>query len=322
MSETRNLVIGCDGTWNEPQQMSDGVPSPTNVVKFLRALKRLPGRQRHHYEKGVGSRAWESLPGGIYGYGLDKRVLGGYRFLRNCFADPKWERGQNRVFIIGFSRGAYTARRLAGLVAHSGIPKNSADTELGWEMYRERDLTTARALKREGRFFDTPIEMVGVWDTVKATNDPDYHDHVLSGNVVAGYHAMAIDERRKSFPVLHWKRDKRVLQTWFAGVHSDVGGGYANPGLSDIALNWMLYRALHHGVQFKQSYVDEHVNPRPGAAIHSSFKGIWKPLGENRRKILKTDFVHRSVAERLEKKARYRPENLPDDPRYWPPGDA
>ena len=164
--------------------------------------------------------------------------------------------------------------------------------------------------------------MVGVWDTVKATNDPDYHDQELSGNVVAGYHAMAIDEKRKFFPVLRWKRDQRVLQAWFAGVHSDVGGGYANPGLSDIALNWMIYRAIGHGLKFKKSYLDEHVSPRPSAAIHDSFKGIWKPLGENERKILKTDFVHRAVAERLEKKPGYRPQNLPAEPRYWPPAEA
>lgn len=322
MTEIRNLVIGCDGTWNEPEQASDGNPVPTNVVKFMRAMKSLNGLQRKHYEKGVGTRAWEALPGGVYGYGLDKRVLGAYRFLRNRFADAEFKHKQNRVFILGFSRGAYTARRIAGLIAHSGIPKDSDDTELGWEIFREKNVETARALKQEGRFFSIPIEMVGVWDTVKATNDPDYHDETLPKRIKAGYHAMAIDERRKMFPVLRWKNDPRVLQAWFAGVHSDVGGGYAKPGLADITLEWMIYRAHGHGLRFRQSYMDAHVNPRANAIMHDSFKGIWKPLGENSRKILKTDFVHRSVTERLEKKPAYQPANLPENPRYWSPSPA
>lgn len=322
MSEIRNLVIGCDGTWNEPDQIKDGELSPTNVVKFMDALKSLRGRQKKHYEKGVGTRAWEALPGGIYGYGLNKRITGSYRFLCNRYRDANWEKEQQRVFIIGFSRGAYTARRLAGLIAHSGIPRDPADTELGWEMYRERDLTSARTLKREGRFFDLKIEMLGVWDTVKATNDSDFQDLQLPKNVVAGYHAMAIDERRKFFPVLRWKKDPRALSAWFAGVHSDVGGGYKNSGLSDIALNWMIYRALSHGLQFKKQYMDDNVGPRADALIHNSLTGIWKLLGEKARPILKTDYVHQSVAERREKKQAYRPENLPAKPRYWPPSNS
>lgn len=319
MSEIRNLVIGFDGTWNEPQQLNDGKLAPTNVTKFLRAMKSLNGRQAHTYEKGVGTRPWEALPGGIYGYGLEKRITAGYRFLCNKFRDKKWKDKKQRVFIIGFSRGSYTARRLAGLVAYSGIPKDPGDTELGWKIYLQRDITTAKALKREGRFFNIPIEMVGVWDTVKSTDDPDYNDHVLSKNVVAGYHAMAIDERRKFFPVLRWKPDRRALQVWFAGVHSDVGGGYANPGLSDVALNWMIYRALSHGLEFKQSYMDKNVDPRPDGMIHESLKGKWKVLGDKNRKILKTDFVHQAVAMRIEKKEAYRPKNLPDAPKYWSP---
>lgn len=319
MSEIRNLVIGFDGTWNEPQQVREGKLAPTNVTKFMRAMKSLNGRQVKCYETGVGARAWEALPGGVYGYGLDKRITAGYRFLCNRFRDAQWMDKQQRVFIIGFSRGSYTARRLAGLVEYAGIPKDPDDTELGWEMYLRRDLATAKALKREGRFFNIGIEMVGVWDTVKSTNDPDYNDQLLSKNVVAGYHAMAIDERRTFFPILRWKPDARALQVWFSGVHTDVGGGYASPGLSDISLNWMIYRALSHGLEFKQRYMDDNVHPRPGGMTHESFKGKWKVLGEKDRKILKSDFVHQSVAQRMEKKKTYRPKNLPVSPKYWPP---
>lgn len=317
MSKTRNLIIGCDGTWNEPEQLDNGEAAPTNVVKFMNALASLNGRQKQHYEQGVGTRAWEALAGGVYGYGLEKRIQGSYRFLRKRFADRSWQRDQNKVFLFGFSRGAYTARRISGLIAHSGLPVRARDTQLGWEMYRERDAKSAKKLKAEGRFFDIPVEMVGVWDTVKATNDADYHDSKLSANVVAGYHAMAIDEGRRMFPILKWRRDARAEQVWFSGVHSDVGGGYASTGLADIALRWMIDRALGHGLQFKAKTVKDTVKPSPRGKLHDSLQGVWVALGTKQRSIPKTDLVHPFVKTRLDKVASYRPANLPAQPKYW-----
>lgn len=314
MSRVRNLVIGCDGTWNEPEQLDDGSVSPTNVVKFLEALKinNPNSKQVPFYEEGVGARAFESLPGGIYGYGLDKRILACYRFLQKRFSDSEWERDENRIFLIGFSRGAYTVRRLAGLIAHSGIPVKAKDCKTGWELYKEKDDKSADKLKKDGRFFDVTIEMVGVWDTVKATNDADYHDSKLSTNVTAGYHCMAIDEKRKFFPALRWDRDPRVEEAWFAGVHSDVGGGYKDKGLSDIALKWMIYKALNgHDLQFKARYVKNNVKPKPDATIHDSYTGTWKNFGTKKRKILPDDIIHESVKARQLKCPEYNPSNLP-----------
>ena len=117
MTRARKLVLGRDGTWNEPGE-------PTNVVKFLAAVAN-PGGQRQdvHYEEGVGARAWEALPGGIYGCGLSKRIRSGHRFLRRMYANEDWQKDEHKLFLIGFSRGAYTVRRLAELIAHSGLPK-------------------------------------------------------------------------------------------------------------------------------------------------------------------------------------------------------
>ena len=316
MARTRNLVVGCDGTWNEPEQLDNGRSAPTNVVKFLNALKKNSGQQRVHYEEGVGGRKWETLRGGIYGYGLDKRIQGAYRFLFNRFSDTDWDRDRNKVFLLGFSRGAYTARRISGLIAHSGIPAKKKDIELGFELYKSRDVASAEELKTDGRFFDVSVEMVGVWDTVKATNDPDYHDQSLSPNVVAGYHAIAIDEQRRNFAVLKWKNDARATQVWFAGCHSDVGGGFAPQGLADNALEWMIYRGLNHGLDFKANYVKQNVKPDPAGTLHDSFQGIWVPLGKKARTIPKTAFLHDSVKKRLEKVPEYRPK-LPAQPNYW-----
>jgi uncharacterized protein (DUF2235 family) len=316
----RKLIIGFDGTWNEAgKEKNDPNADPdvdTNVVKIMRALASVGGRQVQHYEEGVGTRAWEALPGGVYGYGLDKRVMGGYRFLRKRFRDRDWQSEQNKIFIYGFSRGSYTARRLSGLLAHSGLPVNARDDELGMELYLQNDSRSAEQLKKEGRFIDVPVEMIGVWDTVKATNDADCLDSILRANVAAGYHAMAIDERRKFFPVLRWNKNARVREVWFAGVHSDVGGGYEATGLSDIAFRWMLKCSLRHGLQFKAKYVKENVKPNPAGKIHESFRDIWVPLGSKSRPIRPNDLVHPAVARRMKAREKYRPENLPSDPNY------
>lgn len=310
----KNIIVGLDGTWNEPERLADGSVTGTNVVKFLSAL--MKRGQTQHYESGAGTRAWELLPGGIYGYGLDKRILGAYRFLRRCYNNPKLPRSELKLFIVGFSRGAYAARRLSGLIAHSGIPVKAADVERGWQMYLNRDTESATALKQQGRYFDVPIEMVGIWDTVKATNDPDYNDNLLSANVVAGYHAMAVDECRRFFPILRWNEDPRVREMWFSGSHSDVGGGCAAMDLSDIALSWMLHCGAAHGLRFKKSYVQRHVRPKVPGHVHDCFTALWKPYGRSDRPITSDCAVHASVERQLTASDDYAPPNLPPKPRF------
>ncbi|MFK8014990.1 MAG: DUF2235 domain-containing protein [Gammaproteobacteria bacterium] len=316
MKGGRTIIVGLDGTWNEPERQSDGSVTGTNVVKFMSAL--MKRGQPQHYESGAGTRAWELLPGGIYGYGLDKRILGAYRFLRRCYSDPAVPRDRNRLVIVGFSRGAYAARRLSGLIAHSGIPVNASDVDRGWAMYQNRDVPSAAAMKEQGRYFDVPVEMVGVWDTVKATNDADYNDNLLSRNVVAGYHAMAVDERRKFFPILRWKKEQRVREMWFSGSHSDVGGGCEEMDLSDVALMWMIHRAAAHGVKFKKSYIERHIKPKVPGKVHDAFTAMWKPYGASDRPITTRCTVHESVETQLRGSENYEPKNLPSKPNYVP----
>ena len=307
MPRIRNLIIGCDGTWN------DVASGRTNVAKILDACS--ARNQRQHYEEGVGTAHLEALPGGLYGQGLDRQILGSYRFLRKRFADEDWAADENKIFIYGFSRGAYAARRLAGLINHSGIPTRSKDVDLGWQLYLKRDHDSVKALIKEGRFLGHSIEVLGVWDTVKMTTDEDYNDNKLPANVVAGYHAMAIDERRKLFRAVRWTSSAKVRQVWFAGVHSDVGGGYPRPGLSDIALKWMIDSSHGHGLVFKASEVKK-VKPNPDGIIHESFDGFWKALGQKKRTLADSALVHSSVEERLNGDLGYAPGNLPGTPVY------
>ena len=308
MAKIRNLIIGCDGTWNDT-----GESSLTNVAKILNACA--SKNQVTHYEEGVGTAYWEALPGGIYGKGLDRQILGAYRFLRKRFADKEWAKEDNKVFIFGFSRGSYAARRLAGLISHCGIPAKAGDVELAWQIYLKRDVPSAEALKQQGVLFDIPIEFLGVWDTVKTTTDDDFNDHKLPKCVVAGYHAMAIDEKRTFFPVLKWNKNARVRQMWFSGVHSDVGGGYSECGLSDVTLQWMIDNAYKHGLNFKASEVKK-CKPDSLGMLHDSYDGIWKAFGTKERTVTKTAMVHVSTKERVQKVADYNPTNLPAEPNY------
>lgn len=296
----RNLVIGCDGTWND-----NGTSEKTNVVKILEACRK--SKLEKYYTEGVGTAHWEALPGGIYGANIDRQIIGAYNFLGKMFRSKEWARDDNRIFIFGFSRGAYAARRLAGLISFSGIPVKDSDRELGWHLYLNKDAESMKHLKDEGRFFDYPIEVLGIWDTVKTTTDPDFDDLKIPSAVVAGYHAMAIDEKRKFFPILRWNKNKKVRQVWFAGVHSDVGGGYKEVGLSDVALQWMIDSVYNHGLQFKASSIRK-LKKNFNGALHNSFTGIWEPFGEKYRRIKKKDFIHQSVEKRIAK--GYDPKNI------------
>ncbi|HIG43275.1 MAG: DUF2235 domain-containing protein [bacterium] len=301
----RNLVVLFDGTWNDTH-------SNSNVKKIYTACS--ADNQEFHYEEGVGTAHWEALPGGIYGANIDRQILGGYRFLRRRFQDQGLLEDQNGIFLFGFSRGSYAARRLAGLVDFCGLPVKAKDVDVAWHLYLNQDQDSVNAFTQQGRLFKVPIEALCVWDTVKTTTDQDFNDHKLPACVVAGYHAMAIDEKRKLFNVLKWNNEQRVRQVWFAGTHADVGGGHPQKGLSDIALKWMVDSAYKHGMRFKASEMKK-VKPKPKGVIYDSYQGIWKPLGKKIRSVSKTALVHTSVKTRLTL-ADYSPGNLPPEPNY------
>jgi Uncharacterized alpha/beta hydrolase domain (DUF2235) len=137
------------------------------------------------------------------------------------------------------------------------------------------------------------IKMIGVWDTVGALGIPVrglrgltrdkylFHDTELSGAVEHAYHALAIDERRAPFEPTLWyykpKENQHVEQVWFCGVHSDVGGGYAEAGLSDIALNWMIEKAGDAGLHFDQKVIEvRKTYPDPRGKLHNSKTGWYR----------------------------------------------
>ena len=306
----RNLIVLFDGTWNKAE---DGDNDQTNVEKLYRLLPD-SSMDNIHYEEGVGVKSGEEILGGAFGAGIDERILGAYRFLQSRYTDKESE---IRLFIFGFSRGAYTARTFAQLLYYCGVPTPDGNPQAAWDCYYHQTRDAAEQLKTSGDFFDVTIDMLGVWDTVKSTLDSDREDTTLYPNVKAAYHSMAIDEKRRNFPVLRFTEDERITQVWFAGVHSDIGGGYPSEQsqLSDITLAWMVEAAQQNGMEFIPDFMN-YLDPKPEGMIHNSYAGAWEALGENIRDIGDQDSVHSSVKARLEGNVGYSPANLPADPHY------
>lgn len=335
----KRLVLCCDGTWNRADQAKDGVFCPTNVVKLAyRVAKRDAAgvTQVTFYDQGVGTgNRVDRLSGGALGRGLEDNIYDAYRFLI-----ANYEPG-DEIFLFGFSRGAFTARSVAGLVRKCGILDRLSVAEYvaARELYRNRDVRPTDPEAVEFRRThsccgddDIQIRFIGVWDTVGALGIPlaglrwltrkDYtfHDTELSGVVQEAYHALAIDERRKPFEPTLWmekpKEGQHVEQVWFPGVHSDVGGGYPENDLSDISLEWMMEKARGAGLGIDAKVTaGSPLSPRPAGRIHDSKTGVYRlirgydrPLGTDG-----TQSVHESALARWDNDSSYRPPML----RAW-----
>jgi uncharacterized protein (DUF2235 family) len=335
---SKRLVLCCDGTWNTADQKC-----PTNVTKLALGMADRDAKgteQRVFYHSGVGTNRSERLTGGAFGVGLSRNVQDTYRFLVE-----NYEPG-DELFIFGFSRGAFTARSTAGFVRNSGIlkPQYADRVPQAYALYRNRrshPRGTAAQLYRRSYSYETRIRFIGVWDTVGALGVPlsgmgrfnrrwQFHDTDLSTTVDAAFQALAVDEKRRPFEPTLWQKqadagDQRLEQVWFAGVHSDVGGGYPEGGLADVALTWMVSRAESCGLEFRPDAFlpvappgarDDVivVDPDPRGKLHESRTGLYlltpplhRPIGKKEQG---HEFASSSVVERHDQDATYRPEGL------------
>jgi uncharacterized protein (DUF2235 family) len=324
----KNIVYCADGTWNHPGETEGGLPADTNVYKFYKALRQL-ATQEPHYDDGVGADGTpiDRLTGGALGQGLFAKIKAGYTTIARSYDDG------DGIYLVGFSRGAYTARSLAGMIAICGIPEDGKFTDQATEdafrAYRagpaRRPLLDAFIAQYGSR--DVKIAMVAVWDTVGALGIPGdlflgldmaifgFLDTGLHPDVQAAYHAISIDERRREFVPTLWTSfaaDQEVDQLWFAGVHADVGGGYAASGLSDVALGWMMGKAAEKGLAFDPAVLATYSPPEAKHsldAMHDSWSPLWG--FPKRRSIPSGAAISNSVVVRLEHLPGYRPPNLP-----------
>ncbi|MGH8751559.1 MAG: DUF2235 domain-containing protein, partial [Burkholderiales bacterium] len=269
----KDIIVCADGTWNRPSEKDRGKPAPTNVFKIFKALGRTSERTLQSaakalfYDAGVGTNFGTRILGGLFGVGLSENIRDCYEFIVKNYQPC------DRLFLFGFSRGAYTARSLGGFIMACGVLRNDlnwADEERrqkigeAYALYRDGDAAAKKSFK-QAHSLDSDIEMIGVWDTVGALGIPliffrgfnrwieRFHDTALHPQVKHGYHAVALDEERAEFMPTLWDDRAGIEQVWFCGVHSNVGGGYADSGLSDLTLNWMITKAKILGLQFDQN---------------------------------------------------------------------
>ena len=315
-SNTKNIIICCDGTGNEY-----GV-NKTNVVRTCEIAENNDS-QLVYYDPGVGTGGLEYAESKqdtldqATGGGLQKNVEDAYRYLMKVYQPG------DHVYLFGFSRGAFTARSLAGMLSHCGLLRFGLDNlvEYASKLYNQDD-DSAEGFKADF-CRPCPVHFVGVWDTVESLAgdaSDKFHDYRLNPEIKHAYHAVALDEKRKKFPPCMWdetniSEGQTMEQVWFAGVHSDVGGWYEERGLSDIALRWMLKKAEQCGMQLDSQKFAE-VKGNPSGKMHKSYTLKWKILGTHKRKVPPGGKVHKSVKERMEKTGYTPVEPLPDDVKW------
>jgi hypothetical protein len=296
----RKLIVCCDGTWNWPDGKRE-----TNVVRLARAIPaQMQGAdgtlvpQISYYHTGVGTgNVLDHFIGGGLGVGLSNSVKTCYGFLVDNFAP------EDEIFLFGFSRGAYVARSVAGLIGCVGMLQRSEMERFVevWDWYTEerekRKVSDLDALAPH-RHEAVPIECIGVWDTVGALGIPGtricaqsfaFHETQLGPRVRHAFQALAIDERRGNFQGAVWAPHPQPLceqvleQVWFPGVHSSIGGGYEHHGLSDTALLWMLSRIHERGLlELDMDYISsvlDTTEPYPTGSLARSRTLSWRIIG-------------------------------------------
>jgi uncharacterized protein (DUF2235 family) len=354
----KNIIICSDGTGNTAIKNRG-----TNVFKMFEAIDLNGHRidpnldpQVAFYDDGVGTETFLPLKllGGAFGFGLAKNVRNLYMDLVRVYDPGDAETPADRIYLFGFSRGAFTVRTLAGLIAKCGVLdreklpttdalraavsnaystyRRSYRTLLGSVLNRilvalhlrrpdadaMADFKQAHSLPGEVR-----IRFIGVWDTVDAVGGPfhtsdvinavfhrfKFPDRVLSDKVDQAIHALSIDEARAAFGPVLWEAKPNVEQVWFAGVHSNVGGGYPKQGMSLVTLDWMMQKAQQNGLRIlsddRKNYW-EHGNVDD--KMYDSRAGVgvfyrWKPRNMQKlwfdQKAGTLPPIHLSVLERI-----------------------
>ncbi len=292
---SKNIVIFSDGTGQE-----GGEGPSTNVYKlFNMVLDRSP-KQIAFYDRGLGT-GWRKITGTAAGMGISKNVCECYEFILEKFqagdpGDPD-DKG-DQIYPFGFSRGATTVHILSDLIHLFGILPKSRPELIGqaYKIYktsdRENRKRRATAFVERHHTMWRKVKFLGVWDTVAALGVPiravdvvidkipglkhRFHDLNLSPSVENAYHALAIDDERQTFHPALWDpriaEDQNMKQVWFCGMHTDVGGGYEEQQLSDIALDWMVRKAKQHGLEIYPRH-DMKIDGDPDGTMHDSRGG-------------------------------------------------
>lgn len=301
-----NIAVFLDGTWNDPH-------TNTNIAQLRERVLPLDGdgtRQEVVYREGVGVKMGERLRGGLFGYGLNQQIEQAYADIAR-----RWTGSGDRLFLLGYSRGAFSARSLGGMIARCGIiqdrdlpaPDVFARYRRGKAAPGLNEMQRGEAAPRDAedrlvleRSTLARIRFIGVFDTVGALGIPgglfrpfvaaryEFHDTKLSGLVDHARHAVAVDEQRPHFVATLWDgvpkpiegHETTVAQRWFAGSHGNVGGGgtsrpETDNPLSAIAREWLCDEARDAGLAIAPDPSPETAWRGPVSDSYASFGGGW-----------------------------------------------
>ena len=366
----KRLAMLMDGTWNKPEANT----SVWRTKLLVAEMGADETRQVAYYREGVGSKWYTRFHGGAIGAGLSDNVTDAYGWLMEHYSEG------DQVFLFGFSRGAFTARTLAGMIARCGLMHPGSPLSVGevFQHYRDSKPGTAGAgrslldlirLNNEEKSqlpqFDRwllahsrriEIHFIGVWDTVGSLGIPlgavrglsksnQFHNtnpSVLYRNM---FQALAIDEHRSPYRANLWtgfqpdggeltmpKPNQRLEQRWFAGAHSNVGGGYRSDSLALVPLAWLQANAAECGLEFKRTLPltgDEHLGATRdsfGEFLKGAYRLIrlgrrhYRPIGAEPRPTRTRpglshnleETIDKSVISRWQADPDYRPKNISD----------
>jgi uncharacterized protein (DUF2235 family) len=296
-------VIIIDGTMSS---LEPGLE--TNAGLVFKLLSEMRGsRLSVRYEAGVQWQAWRSTLDVIEGRGINRQIRRVYGFLASRY------RPGDRIFLFGYSRGAYAVRSLAGVIDRVGLLQaehaTERNVEIAYRHYRRGgDGVARRAFVKRFCHAEAPVEMVGVWDTVKALGfrapvvwkfaeeRHRFHNHALGATVRRGFHALALDETREVYAPVLWTSpagwEGQVEQMWFRGTHGDVGGQLAGfeaaRPLANIPLVWMLGNAEACGLALPDGW-RARFPCDPDAPSVGSMRGWGKLFVLRRRRVVGAD---------------------------------
>lgn len=346
----KNIIICCDGTDNKLT-----INENTNVIHLYSCLE-INDQQIAYYNPGVGTiapngvrnwlaRKWHVVKDQVSASSLETNVMDAYYFLMN-----NYEEG-DKIFLFGFSRGAYTVRMLSGLIEMFGLLHRGNNNHLRYalEVYSKGDKLFEMANAFKARFSrKVNIHFIGIWDTVVAAGGliSFYKSFPYSrslGIAKIVRHAVAIDEKRKHYDFYEVSNlHKNCKEVFFAGVHSDVGGSYQIEGLSKITLEWMLGEASNNDLKVNKLKVNKYLyginsryqKPDFSSPIHNSstlafklFDFVPRPRFKKdgwffemkidfrlwpKRTIKEGSLVHESVFNKIDNTS-YNPTNLDKD---------
>lgn len=313
-------VIILDGTMSS---LEDG--RETNAGLTRKLLSEMGGKVSVYYEHGMQWSHWRRAGDVLMGRGINRQIRRAYGYLASRY------RPGDRIFFLGFSRGAYAVRSLAGVIDMVGLLRNDQATERRIrDAYRHYECAPQSESSQKFRTAychdKIEIEMVGVWDTVKSLgiNAPilwrlsvaqhAFHSHALGPSVKNGYHALARHETRVAYGPIMWETDPEwdghMEQMWFRGAHGDVGGELGGEQLSrplsNIPLVWMLEKAESHDLPLPDEWRDRFPqDPKvPATGTWSGYGRVFITRKPRAVGLDPSERVHPSIAQAPEPETR------------------